>query len=171
MKPIIRTLTPADAAAFYDLRLQGLELYPEAFGEAAADWRARSLDKVRTFLNDRHAVDGKFILGAFDGDHLVGVAGLQRRNGPKFQHKGEVWGMIVRPTHQNQGVAGALVDGLIDRARKVDGLRRLTLCHVEGNTAAARLYTSRGFREYGCEPEALVIGTTAHAEIYMSLAL
>ncbi len=171
MNPIIRILTPADAAVFYDLRLQGLELYPLAFGEAAADWRARSLDEVGAILDDRSAANGTFILGAFDGDHLVGVAALKRRNGAKFQHKAEVWGMFVRPTHQKQGVAGALVHGLIERARKVDGLRRLTLCHVEGNAAAAQLYTARGFREYGCEPDALVVGTTAHAEIYMSLAL
>ena len=171
MNIAIRLLASDDAEAFYRLRLQGLEMHPDAFGEAADEWRARSLDDVRTMLERLSETDGNLILGAFDGDRLVGVAALRRHFGVTFRHKGAVWGMFVAPTHQRRGVAGALLDGLIDQARKVDGMRRLTLCYVEGNTAAEQLYTSRGFSQYGREPEALMIGTRALTEIFMTLAL
>ncbi len=167
----VRMPASADAEAFYHLRLQGMELYPDAFDESADDWRTCSLDEVRALLERQSAADGEFFLGAFDGDRLVGVVALRRQFGVKFRHKGAIWGMFVAPTDQQRGVAGQLLDALMVEARKVDGLRRLTVCYIEGNTAAERLFASRGFIEYGREPEALQIGTRTCAEVFMTIAL
>ena len=37
-----------------------------------------------------------FVAGVFDGDTLVGIAGLARYGGVKINHKALLWGMYLR---------------------------------------------------------------------------
>ena len=82
----------------------------------------------------------------------MGVAGFKQETGPKERHKGVVWGVYVQPDARGQGVAAALIAGIVDCARNV--VEQLTLSVVHGNDAAIALYRRFGFEIYGVEPRA-----------------
>lgn len=62
--------------------------------------------------------------------------------------EGELANLAVHPAARGHGVAGALVDELLDRATKT-GLDRVFLEVRASNRTALELYRSRGFREIG----------------------
>ena len=72
----IRALGPADAPAYRAQRVRALRDHPEAFGRSPTE-----VDSVEVWAEHFRADAGSdpdFILGAFDGDTLVGVAAVAR---------------------------------------------------------------------------------------------
>lgn len=101
---------------------------------------------------------GNFVVGAFDGETLVGVAGFFREERIKTHHKGGVWGVYVTPRFRGQGVARQMMSTLLERLRSYKGLDHVVL-HVTSDQIAARtLYESLGFQVFGHEPRAFKIG-------------
>lgn len=144
---MIRPLTPEDAAIYHALRLEALAAEADSFVTTVEEQAGRSLEQVATTLSETA------VFGAFIDDDLVGTAGFARNAPVKEGHKGVVWGMYLRASARGSGLAGALLDAVIDHARgKVE---QLTLIVVSDNMPAVRLYESRGFRRWGLEPRAL----------------
>jgi RimJ/RimL family protein N-acetyltransferase len=143
----IRLLVPADAAAYRDVRLEGLKQNPEAFGSAFEFEN----EKTRSWFEERIAASE--IFGAFVEDELLGVAGYRRFDGPKQRHKGLLWGMYVRAVARNSGLGKRLVETVVAHAS--GRIEQLSLTVVVENLAAQRLYASLGFVEYGREKHAL----------------
>jgi len=108
----IRRLTPADAALYRDIRLEGLRRNPEAFGSTFEAETAKPL----TFFSER--LGGSAAFGAFHDSELVGIAGLLIRDGRKEAHKGLLVGMYVRPSARKAGVGRRLVETIIEFARQ-----------------------------------------------------
>ncbi|WP_321797880.1 GNAT family N-acetyltransferase [Caballeronia sp. J97] len=162
MIPSIRRLTPADAPAFRDIRLEGLQRHPESFGAAYDDERAQALDWFRARIAD-HAVFGGY---SSDGA-LAGVAGLLVPPGEKVRHKGILWGMYVRESARGAGLAAALVDTVLAHARGI--VDEIKLEVAPDNLAAIRLYRAAGFVEYAREPRALKIDGAYHDSVFMTL--
>ncbi|BAN27372.1 GNAT family N-acetyltransferase [Caballeronia insecticola] len=158
----LRRLTPEDAIVFRDVRLEGLQRYPAAFGASYEDERDRPLEWFRARITD-HAVFGGF---SNDGT-LAGVAGLQVPPGAKMKHKGILWGMYVRPSARGTGLAAALLDCVLEHARGVVDEVKLEV--APDNTAAMRLYGAAGFVEFAREPRALKIDGTYHDSVSMTL--
>jgi putative acetyltransferase len=81
---------------------------------------------------------------AWDAETVVGVGALKRLDGGS----GEVKSMRTAPAHLRRGVAAALLEHIIDQARR-RGLRRLSLETGSGPEfeAALALYRKRGFVE------------------------
>lgn len=151
----IRRLGPADAAAYREIRLEGLERHPEAFGSTYADEAklapedfVRRVVEVPTFAAER---DGR----------LLGLAGLAIESSTKRRHRGTLIRMYVRPEARGSGAADALVEAVLDHAR-AEGLDSVILAVTVGNQAAGRLYDRHGFTVYGVEPGALRIGDRAY---------
>ncbi|MBM3117089.1 GNAT family N-acetyltransferase [Jeongeupia naejangsanensis] len=168
MTTTIRRLTPADAPHYQALRLAALRDTPSAFGSSYEAEKDRPIPEIETRLAP---APDHGLFGAFDGDALVGTAGLGRESMTKLRHKAILWGMYVAPGYRQRGLAGALVREAVALAKSVDDLRQINLSVNAGNTAALRLYEGAGFRRYGLEPDALLVDSELHDEILMRLAL
>ena len=159
---MIRRLGPADAAAFADIRLEGLRLAPDSFGSEFEIERAWPLAKFAERLTS------STVFGFEDAGDLLGVAGFVAQSQRKFRHRGDLWGMYVRESARGRGVGARLVEAVIDHAR--DRVKQLHLHVATTNRAAAALYQKYGFRRYGVEPRAMKASDNAVGE-YMNAAL
>ncbi|MEK3880718.1 GNAT family N-acetyltransferase [Paenibacillus sp. FSL M7-0420] len=166
----IRTLTPPDAESYRALRLQSLQLHPEAFLSSYESEVKLSIETTRIRLDSS---DEHFTLGAFlDGEQqLAGMATLFRESRPKVQHKANVYAVYVDPVARKHGVGRALMLELIARAKAAPGLELLTLTVTSNNAPAKRLYESLGFIRYGTEPKAMKLGSEYLDEDLMVLIL
>lgn len=148
----IRPLGPEDAAAWRALRLEALQLHPDAFGAALEDEAALDL---AAFARRLSPAPPSVVLGAFDpAGELLGTVGLAAQHGLKERHKALVWGMHVRPEARGHGIGRALLEAVAAHARAA-GLAQLQLGVGTGNAAARRLYESAGYVVFGVERDAL----------------
>src|SRR5437868_12807509 len=70
------------------------------------------LDDARAFWQDslHAAAQGeRIVLGAFDGDTLIGTVTLLLKLPPNQPHRAEIAKMMTRVAHRNRGVATALM--------------------------------------------------------------
>jgi ribosomal protein S18 acetylase RimI-like enzyme len=153
-------LAADDAEKYRDIRLEALRCNPEAFGSSFA---AESVNPVGWFA-DR--LSRSFVLGAFRGAELLGIAALIIQAGDKRAHKGSLVGMYVRPDARRAGVGRRLVEAVIDLARGHVELIQLSV--VRENEPARRLYAGLGFVQYGVEMHALKQAGRYYDEILMA---
>src|SRR3954447_11624059 len=159
----IRRLSPQDAALFRDIRLEGLRRDPDAFSSIFEDESGKEL----SFFAER--LDRSAVFGAFRGAELLGVAGFYVQPGPKHRHKGTLWGMYVRPQARGAGIAGRLVEAVVEHARAHVELLQLTV--ISENLAARRLYERFGFAAYGLEKRAAKYRGRYHDDLLMAKIL
>lgn len=166
----LRRLSEDDADSYQRLRLEGLQSEPRAFTESAAEHNAVPLVTIRTRLGSRSAADN-FVLGAFDDNQLIGMAGFFRRRDAKASHRGHIWGVYISGKYRGHKVGHALLTELLALARALPGLEQITLGVGSYNIPARRLYETMGFEVYGREIRALKIGDEYVDEDLMVLHL
>jgi ribosomal protein S18 acetylase RimI-like enzyme len=153
---MIRVLTPHDVKAYRALRLEALRNEPVAFASSAEDFEKETVESIAKRLQTIEF--GNFTLGAFAGEQLVGIATFFVEPRAKTEHKGHVFGMYVTPEARGKGVAKALLQTLIERAKTYPKIKKLNLSVMTTQQGAKRLYTSLGFETYGLERKALKLG-------------
>ena len=161
----IRALQAADLAGYHALRQRGLTEHPEAFTSSADEEReatARLHKRLAPDLSAPHDV----VLGAFDGDELVGIVGMSVDPRVKVRHRGHVFGMYVPRECAGRGVGAGLLRALIDHARGA-GLDALVLTVTDGGKGARRFYESAGFTAFGCEPGAVRVAGRTYDKVHM----
>ena len=167
----IRPLRPDDLAAYKALRDTMLAAHPSAFSSDATEGRLRTPDSYRSRLGLERPEGGHFMLGACDGEPLVGAIGCERDARIKLRHIGHLIGMMVRDECQGRGVGRALLAECITRARRATGLEMLTLTVTAGNVPATHLYDSFGFVRCGSLPHAICVEGQYFAKDQMMLRL
>jgi len=160
----IRALSPADAAAFHDLRLRGLREDPTAFSSSYEEECEIPVEAVA----GRMAGNAQgMILGAFEGPALVGVVGLQREQAKKLAHKMLLWGMYVAPEFRGRGVGRRLVEEALRQSFATAGIRQVYLAAHAANTAAVALYEAMGFTSFGVERGSMIVDGVLQDEVHM----
>ena len=146
---LIRTLTPADAAAYRELRLAALRDHPEAF---STDYREDAALPLAEFEKRLTPGEPNFTFGAWDGDQLVGIATLVRSPRLRHQFRATIAAMYVVPSHRCQGVARKLLAECAQQARRLPEVEEVCLCITVGNESARRTYIAFGFQPEFVEP-------------------
>ena len=165
----LRLLTADDAEAWWLLRLEMLRNDAASFADSAEEHEKTTVETARERFAGGEPKEN-FVVGAFAEDKLAGTAGFFRRKNNNERHKGHIWGVYVTPQLRGKGVARALMEEIIHRARQIDGLEQITLV-ASANLPAQRLYKSLGFESYGIEPHSLKIGDQYVDDVLMVLWL
>ena len=161
-KFIVRRLSTDDAPSIRDIRLEGLQNYPEAFGADLEDERSQPAE----WFADR--LKSGAVFGGFnEAGELCGVVGVARGQGVKTRHNASIWGMYVRGSSRGTGMSRHLLDVAI--ATAFEHCQTVRLAVVESNHAARSLYSKAGFREWATDIAAIKIGDVFHDEIMMRL--
>lgn len=132
-------LTPADWAAYRELRLAALADAPSAFGTTLAREEGLTEAEWRLRLGRRTTFAARTASG------LVGISA-----GISGDHPGhaELVGMWVHPGWRGRGAGDILVDAVIEWA-SASGYRHLSLWVSVGNDRAEALYRRHGFARTG----------------------
>ena len=160
----LRSLVPADVAAYRALRLRGLRECPSAFATSPEEDEALPVDTVESRLQQ---TANQVMIGAFAGEQLIGVSGLLRERRRKLAHKAWVVGFYVAPEARRRGVGRQLLALTLEQAGAMPGLRQVNLGVNAGNVAARRLYESMGFAPFGLERAFMLVDGVAHDELSM----
>jgi ribosomal protein S18 acetylase RimI-like enzyme len=163
----IRLFTEQDTQALWDLRMLALETDPWSFVDSPDELRAISAEEFATRLRSDHAEN--FIVGAFEQRIALGMVGCYQEVPLKRRHKAWIWGVFVKPAARGRGIARALLQAAIERAKTIDGLDMILLTVSVDQSAPRKLYESLGFRSIGVEPKGIKIGNQHHDEEHLVL--
>ena len=93
----------------------------------------------------------RIVLGAFDGDSLIGTVTLLLSFPPNQPHRAEIAKMMTRISHRGQGVAKALMR--VAERLAVERGRTLLVLDTAVEDGASRLYEALGFKLTGVIPD------------------
>jgi len=94
---------------------------------------------------------GRIVLGAFDGDALVGTVSVLLDLPPNQRHRAEIAKMIVRVARRGRGIAAALMRAA--EAHAVARGRTLLVLDTAAIGGASGLYERLGFTYLGTIPD------------------
>jgi ribosomal protein S18 acetylase RimI-like enzyme len=164
----LRRLGRADAERFKAMRVYAATESPASVKPTPEEELERPIEEFEKKLSwDSH----NFVLGAFDGDQMVGIAGLRREPGKKIHHTATLWGIYVTPRYRARGIAKRLVRAILDIAGGIAEITQIRLSVHTRNAPARQLYTASGFKTYGIERNVIRHGEESFDEELMMMTL
>lgn len=163
-----RLLTPDDAEMYCAFRRAALIESPWAFMSSPDDDVAKSAAIIRERLRDPENV----IVAVTDetnGASLLAAGGVKREDKRKAHHRAFIWGVYCLPAERGKGYGRAVMERAIEVARGWTGVERIGLSVTDYQPTAVNLYRALGFKEWGREPDALLVNGRRYDEIHMSL--
>jgi ribosomal protein S18 acetylase RimI-like enzyme len=88
-----------------------------------------------------------------------------------MRHKGDIWGVYVKPEWRGRGIARQMLAAILDRLRSYPTLDHVLLHVSDSQARARRLYESLGFETCGHERRAHKIGDDYVDQYHMVLFL
>lgn len=146
--------------------MEALRATPTAFTSTYAEDQDQPLEVTVNRLTGVGRPDDVTV-GAFDGERLVGIAGMTIEPRRQVRHKAILFGMAVAPDTKGRGVGRALVTRIVELAKATDEVRQIILTVSEGNVAAERLYRACGFEQWGREPAAVMVDGQPVAKLHL----
>ena len=117
-------------------------MHPLALDDAQAFWDASLAQAARGV---------RFVLGAFDGDTLVGTVTLHCDCPPNQPHRGEIAKMMTAASHRGRGVGSALLREAEQIARQQG--RTLLVLDTAVDEGATGFYEKLGYTLAGMIPD------------------
>jgi RimJ/RimL family protein N-acetyltransferase len=159
-------LDPSHASEYRALMLEAYGRHPDAFTSSAGERAALPMSWWQDRL--QHGPQpAEWVVGAFEAQRLVGVAGVSFESREKVRHKATLFGMYVAAPFGRRGLGGQLVQAALDETRSRPGVKVVQLTVTHGNHAAQRLYERCGFMRFGLEPFAVAVGGEFVAKVHM----
>ncbi len=146
----VRVLGPDDTEAFIALRVEGIDLFPDAFMLTRAEAEQAAPGKIADWLDQGEC------FGHFTGDRLTGFAAMAQRPWATAKHRANIGPYYVTPDQQGKSAAQALMDAMVTQAGAL-GVVQLELWVWSGNPCAIRFYTRNGFAHMGTMPRAVIV--------------
>jgi len=155
----VRKLTKEDVTQYKKIRLESLKDTPEAFGSSVEE---EENQEDGFFVN---RIENNIVVGCFDKDLLIGIAGLTQKKGIKRCHRGVLWGCYASPKYRKLGVGQLMVRGLFKNTPNT--IEQIILDVGYDNKPARETYQKSGFEEYGVEKKAMKVNGQYYDEIMM----
>ena len=159
---IIKQLTEDDWQQLRHIRLESLQDSPTNFGSSYDEEIQKSDEEWRSWPNRCDA------FGVFLEDILIGSCRFSQEFGAKLSHKGNIYGMYIKPKYRGNGIAKMLIKAVIAHGKK-QNCTQIHLTCVATNTAAINVYAKYGFKIYGIEPNAIKVDDKFYDEYLMVL--
>ena len=109
---IIKQLTEDDWQQLRHIRLESLQDSPTNFGSSYDEEIQKSDEEWRSWPNRCDA------FGALLEDILIGSCRFSQEFGAKLSHKGNIYGMYIKPKYRGNGIAKMLIKAVIAHGKK-----------------------------------------------------
>ena len=162
---IIQKLTIKDLEMFKNIRLEALELEPQAFGDSFSVLSKKKDNYWKKELSNKW----KNWYGVFDNNELVGIGSIKFAKSLKFNHIAHLSGIYVKKAQRGKGIGKLLFKTRIDEAFKNEKIKKLKLIVNTSQTNAISLYESFNFREVGKLEAEFRLDDTFYDAILMEL--
>lgn len=139
----IRDADDADLPGMFEIYNEQVLRGTSTFETDPYTTRDRQLEWLRSHKPPRHPVTV-----AIDGDRVVGLASLSHWSPRQAYARAAENSVYVHADHRGRGIARALMQDLIARARAA-GIGLILARIVEANPASIRLHEAMGFRLVG----------------------
>ena len=130
------------------------------------DFAQISLESEEDFIERTLSAERAVMITAFDGDKIIASADLRTVGArQRVRHRCDM-GITVLKEYWGVGLGSALMEAVIDCARKM-GYEQLELEVITGNRRALSLYLKYGFKVYGCLPNKVRYEDGTYADDYL----
>lgn len=143
-KPFIRRAQTVDLQQLLDIYN-----YEVLHGVATFDITPKSLDERRQWLEEHNIGNFPLIVAVDTADAVMGYASLSAYRTKEAYRQTAELSVYIAPDHRGKGVASALLEAIIDIARRETDLHTIVSVITSGNDISRRLHEKFGFEFCG----------------------
>lgn len=140
--------------------MECLKKHSESFGSSYETQAALPPLAFEQFIEQQ--TPGKFIVGAFDQDKLVGIGGFSQETKAKLAHQGTIIQVYVQSGFRGQKIGDHLLLATLREAFAMLAIEQIIISVFTTNAGAYKLYTHLGFKEFALHKRDLKVNDHYH---------